>query len=64
MTIDGAIKMLEKAKYHDMTIFDMDAYHKALDMAIDALKSKQAQLNACKLIEEIIDYKKVAENIG
>jgi len=38
MTREEAIKILNKAKHYDMTIFDMDYYYEALDMAIDALK--------------------------
>ena len=40
MSNEEAIKMLEKAKHRDMSIFDMDNYYNALDMAIAALKKE------------------------
>ena len=43
MTNEEAIKMLEKARYRDVSIFDMDYYYNALDMAIAALKAETCE---------------------
>ena len=63
MTIEEAIKELKRL---NNILPDDEGYepHEALYMAIDALKSKQAQLNAIELINKMVDYKTVAENIG
>jgi len=46
MTNKEAIKMLNKARFHDMSIFDMDYYYNALEMAIAALKGEGKTIDA------------------